>query len=126
MPEQATPKPETADDQSVEQKQEASVSKRIDELQDLGMQSDPAALDIILSQINDAELQIREAAVSAAVQFGSRDAIPRLEEALARTDNPKDKATLDKAIEFLKLPTLTEALSQTNPPPGTIPVVTKP
>ena len=101
--------------------QEAAVAKRIDELLDLGMENDPAALDAILSEINNPEPRIREAAVGAAVQFGSRDALPKLEEALGRADDPKEKSTLLEAIEFLKLPTLTEALSQSNQPAGFAP-----
>ena len=70
----------------------------------------------ILSELNNRDPSIREAAVDAAVQFGSRDAIPRLMEAAARTDAPEEKSAILEAIEFLKLPTLPEALGQTNQP----------
>jgi HEAT repeat protein len=95
-----------------EAKQEAYVIKRVDELQDLGMENDSESLDTILSELNNRDPRIREAAVDAVVQFGSRDAIPKLEDAAAQTENPKEKAAILDAIEFLKLPTLTEALGQ--------------
>jgi HEAT repeat protein len=126
LPDQAPPVSEAATDDTPEEKKEAYVAKRMDELQDLGMESDPAAVDAIISELNNPEPRIREAAVSAAVQFGSRDAIPRMENALARIDDPKEKVALQEAIEFLKLPTLTEALSQTNQSPGTATVGVKP
>jgi hypothetical protein len=50
--------------------------------------------------------------VEAAVQFGSRDAIPRLQKAVAQAEDPKEKSAILDAIEFLKLPTLAEALGQ--------------
>jgi len=57
-------------------KQEAYAAKRVVELQDLGMEDDPASLETILSELANRDPSIREAAVQAAVQFGSRDAIP--------------------------------------------------
>jgi HEAT repeat protein len=95
-----------------EAKQEAYVAKRIEELQDLGMENDSDSLDTILSELTNRDPRIREAAVDAAVQFGSRDAIPKLEDAAAQTEDAKEKAAILDAIEFLKLPTLTEAIGQ--------------
>ena len=95
-----------------EAKEEAYVAGRVVELQDLGMEDDPASLETILSELNNRNPSIREAAVQAAVQFGSRDAIPRLQDAAAKADDPEEKADILEAIEFLKLPTLSEALNQ--------------
>ncbi len=99
-----------------EAQQEAYAARRVVELQDLGMEDDSASLDAILSELNNRDPSIRQAAVEAAVQFGSRDAIPRLTEAAAQTDDPKEKSAIVEAIEFLKLPTLTEALGQQSQP----------
>jgi len=96
--------------------QEAYVAKRVVELQDLGMENDPASLDTILSELNNSDPGIRQAAVEAAVQFGSRDAIPRLMDAAAQTDDLQEKSAILAAIEFLKLPTLSEALAQETQP----------
>ena len=95
-----------------ESKQQAYVAKRVVELQDLGMEDDSASLETILSELENGDPSIRQAAVDAAVQFGSRDALPRLRQAAARADDPKEKSAILEAIEFLSLPTLTEALGQ--------------
>jgi hypothetical protein len=97
-----------------EAKHEAYVAKRVAELQDLGMENDAASLDTILSELDNADPSIRQAAVDAAVQFGSRDAIPRLLAAASQASEPKEKSAILDAIEFLKMPTLTEALAQKN------------
>jgi len=97
-----------------EAKQEAYVAKRVGELQDLGMENDSASLDTILAELGNGDPSIRQAAVDAAVQFGSRDAIPRLMTAAAQAADPKEKSTILDAVEFLNLPTLAEALAQKN------------
>jgi hypothetical protein len=103
--------PETPD-----AKQEAYIATRVAELQDLGMENDSASLDTILSELNNRNPGIRKAAVAAAVQFGSRDAIPKLTDAATQTDDSEEKSAILEAINFLKLPTLTEALAQKNKP----------
>ena len=97
-----------------EAKQEAYVAKRVGELQDLGMENDSASLDTILAELENGDPSIRQAAVDAAVQFGSRDAIPRLMTAAAQAADPKEKSTILDAVEFLNMPTLAEALAQKN------------
>jgi HEAT repeat protein len=96
------------------EKHEAYVTARIAELMDLGMDDQRSSLDTILSELNNRDPRIREAAVEAAIQFGSRDAIPVLIDAAAQTDDTKEKAALLDAAEFLKLPTLSEVTAQKN------------
>jgi hypothetical protein len=48
------------------------------------------------------EAKIREAAVTAAVQFKSAAAISALEDAYSRTDEPEEKLSIRKAMEFLQ------------------------
>jgi hypothetical protein len=48
------------------------------------------------------------------MQVRSRDAIPRLFEAAEQTDDPREKVAIADAIEFLKLPTLGEAMGTNN------------
>jgi hypothetical protein len=91
-----------------ETNQQAYVAARIGQLQELAMEDDPESLDVILSELINRDPEIRKAAVEAAVQFGSRDAISKLEEASLQTDDPKERAAIVEAIEFLKLPSLTE------------------
>jgi hypothetical protein len=122
-PERAADRPNaTASDlakgtpETPEAQKEAYVAKRVAELQDLGMEDDSESLNAILSELNNEEPDILEAAVEAAVQFGSREAIPRLTEAAAQASDPKEKSAILEAVEFLKLPTLAEALAPTNQP----------
>ena len=93
-----------------EQRQDAYVASRAAELMELAMNEDTASLTTILSELGNRDPRVRKAAVDAAVQFHSRDAIPALEEAVSQTDDARERVAILEAIEFLKLPTLTEAL----------------
>ncbi len=100
-----------------EAEHEAYVAKRVAELQDLGMENDSASLDTILSELGNADPSIRQAAIDAAVQFGSREAIPKLTTAAAQAADPKEQSAILDAVEFLKMPTLAEALAPKNSSP---------
>jgi hypothetical protein len=80
------------------------IEQRVGELMDLGMSDDAQALKTILSEVTNPEAEIRKAAIEASKQFGSTNAIPALQEAIANTDSIEDKQDLREAIEFLKLP----------------------
>jgi hypothetical protein len=97
---------------ATEEAHQAYVEKRSAELMDIAMTDDRANLDIILSEVSNRDPEIRKAALEAAIQFGSRDAIPKLADAVSQTDDPNEKAALTDAIEFLKLPSLTEIRAQ--------------
>jgi hypothetical protein len=84
------------------------IEQRVAELMDLAMNDDAESLHTILTELNNPDAEIRSAAIEAAKQFGSLDAIPRLTEAISQTSDTADKAALQQAIEFLKLPSLTE------------------
>jgi len=88
---------------------------RIGELNNLAMTDDPNALATIESEFDNRNPKIQEAAVAAAVQFGSRDAIPALEAACGHLDDPEQKLRVQQAIDFLKLPTAAEAATGTVP-----------
>ena len=102
---------------AAEDAHQAFVEKRTAELMDIAMTDDRANLDIILSELNNRDPEIRKAALEAAIQFGSRDAIPKLADAVSQTDDPNEKAALTDAIEFLKLPSLTEIHAQSSSQP---------
>jgi HEAT repeat protein len=89
-----------------------SISKRAEELSRLAMQSDPGSLATILSALDDPEPQIRSAALQASIQFGSRDAIPKLAEEAANAEDPQTRRAFEQAVEYLKLPSLTEVLAE--------------
>jgi hypothetical protein len=85
-----------------EESHEEYISRRTAELMDLAMSDDPASLQSILSELNNPEAEIRDAAVMAAVQFKTAEAIPALQDAYTRTDEPEEKISIRKAIEFLE------------------------
>jgi hypothetical protein len=87
---------------------EVYVANRVTELEKLGMTDDPNSLAEIESEFDNRDPRIQKAAVAAAVQFGSRDAIPALQEAYQHLDDPGQKVNIQKAIDFLKLPSLGE------------------
>jgi HEAT repeats len=99
---------------ATEEARQAYVEKRAAELMDIAMTDDRTNLDTILSELSNRDPEIRKAALEAAIQFGSRDAIPKLADAVSQTDDPNEKAALADAIEFLKLPSLTEIRAQSS------------
>jgi hypothetical protein len=101
---------------------QAYVDQRSAQLMDLAMTDDRGNLDTILSELSNRDPEIRKAALEATIQFGSRDAIPKLADAASQTDDPNEKAALADAIEFLKLPSLTEISSQSPRPAASQPV----
>jgi hypothetical protein len=78
--------------------------QRTAELNQLAASDDPANLQTILSELNNPDPVIRKAALRATVDFGSRDAIPALSNAMASVDDPQEKVDIIKAINFLQLP----------------------
>jgi len=101
-----------ANTEAPEARHKAYVASRLTEMQGLSMREDAGSLDTILSELCNRDPEIRAGALEAAIQFGSRDAIPKLIDAASQTDDPKEKAALDEAVEFLKLPSLREVLAE--------------
>lgn len=85
---------------------EEYVQKRTEELTELGMNNDPDSLRTIVSELENHDTEIRHAALSAAVQFGSQDALPALRQELDWVSDPQEKVDIQKAIDFLQLPSL--------------------
>ena len=80
------------------------VTQRKAELLQMGMTDDPAALKTILSELNNQDPEIRKTALTAAIDFGSKDAIPALKNQLDLTEDFREKMEIQKAIDFLELP----------------------
>jgi|ERR1041385_5986730 hypothetical protein len=93
------------------EREQTDATVRAAELMELALNNDSASLKIILAELGNPNRAIRNAALQAAVQFGSRDAIPSLRQATAQVDDSDEKAELLQAIEFLKLPSLSEAMA---------------
>jgi hypothetical protein len=99
-------KARTAKGQLLEDRHRDAVENRTSELMELAMGDDTNDLHTILSELNNADPEIRQAALDATIQFGSTNAIPALESAALWNENAEEKQQIADAIEFLKLPQL--------------------
>jgi hypothetical protein len=81
------------------------VSERKAELSQMGVSRNPAALHSILTDLHNADPDIRQSALAATMDYGSQDAIPALKNEMAWAEDPEEKAAIQKAIKFLELPT---------------------
>jgi hypothetical protein len=90
----------------------AYVKEHLATLSKLQSNDDAESLQTILCDLTNSEKTVRLAAIQATIQFGSRDAIPVLNNVAARTADPAEKTKLLDAAEYLALPTLTEIRQQ--------------
>ena len=84
-----------------------AIKAEEDRLSTLEWNNDPASLSNILADLNSPEKEIRMAAISAAVQFNSTDAIPVLRATAANDADADEKTALLKAADYLSLPEIT-------------------
>jgi hypothetical protein len=77
----------------------------------LAMKNDAISRDAILAELQNPEKELREAALSAAIEFNDRSVLPRLQEIADQTSDSGEKAKILEAIEYIKLPSLTERLA---------------
>ena len=84
----------------------AAIDAELARLHELFVSGDPAALPLILADLNNPEKEIRDAAMEAAKQFGSKDAIPALKAAADHTEDLAEKIALLQAAEFLTVPAM--------------------
>jgi len=85
-----------------------AIERQIESLTDASAKSDSKSFQLIVNALNDPQAEIRQTAVEAAIQFGSRDAIPFLKEAAANIEDAREKVKILDAIEFLELPSFSE------------------
>jgi hypothetical protein len=88
------------------EQRQAAIDAETDRLQEWSMNDDPASLSNILADLTNSEKEIRDAAIEAAKQFGSTNAIPTLKAVAANTTDPEEQIALLEAANFLSLPTL--------------------
>lgn len=88
------------------EQREAAIDAETDRLQDWSMNDDPVSLSNILADLTSPEKEIREAAIEAAKQFDSTNAIPTLKAVAANTTDTEEQIALLEAANFLSLPTL--------------------
>ncbi|RYD23187.1 MAG: hypothetical protein EOP88_05205 [Verrucomicrobiaceae bacterium] len=80
------------------------ADQRAEELEKLSWFEDAASLHKILAELYSPLPEVRAAALAATRAFGSKDALPYLEQAENGTSDPLERKTLADAIEYLKLP----------------------
>ena len=115
QPEQQSPAPNSTQPKNEAGEEEIRTEKvrqRIAELNDLAMNNDTNSLNTILSELTNPDVEIRKGALEAVIQFADRAAIPRLQEIADHTEDNTEKGALLEAIEYLKLPSLTEHLRE--------------
>jgi hypothetical protein len=109
------PVPAVTNTLTPEQRQVA-IDTETDRLQQWSMSDDPASLSNILADLTNSEKEVREAAIEAAKQFGSINAIPTLKDMAANDEDPEEKAALLEAADYLALPSFTFGGSGTGTP----------
>jgi hypothetical protein len=98
------------------EQREAAIDAEMDRLQQWSMNDDPASLSNILADLTNSEKEIRDAAIEAAKQFGSTNAIPTLKAVAANTTDPEEQIDLLEAADFLSLPSINFGRSTTPTP----------
>ncbi|MGO9587004.1 MAG: HEAT repeat domain-containing protein [Limisphaerales bacterium] len=93
----------------------AAINAETDRLQEWSMNDDPASLSNILAALTSPEKEVRQAAIVAAEQFDSTNAIPILNNLAANDADPEEKAALLDAAHFISLPSLFDGGQSTTP-----------
>jgi hypothetical protein len=88
------------------EQRQAAIDAETDRLQEWSMNDDPASLSNILADLTSSDKEIRDAAIEAAKQFGSTNAIPTLKAAAENTDDLQEKIAYLEAADFLSLPSM--------------------
>ena len=101
------PAPVATNTLTPEQREEA-INAETDRLQQWAMNNDPASLSAILADLTNPEKEVRTAAIEAAEQYGSTNAIPILNNVAAKDEDAEEKAALLEAAHFLSLPSIFE------------------
>ncbi len=86
------------------EEQQAANDAEIDRLQDWSENNDPQSLSNILADLASPQEDVREAAIEAAKQFGSTNAIPALKMAAMNSTDSDEQIKLLQAANFLSLP----------------------
>jgi len=95
---------------------QAAVEAEVERLHDLSANNDAASLAAILSELTSPDKAVRLAAIEAAKQFGSVDAIPTLTADAAAAQSPEEQTAMLEAANILSLPDMTLDGSGTGTP----------
>jgi len=89
-----------------DEQRQTAIDAETDRLQQWSMNDDTASLSNILADLTNSEKEIRGAAIEAAKQFGSTNAIPALKAAAEGTGDVQEKIAYLEAADFLSLPSM--------------------
>lgn len=89
------------------EERQAFVEARVERLEQMSLDNDPAALSEILAALASPDKEVREAAIDAAKELGDTNAIPALKSAAENTENVQEKIAFLEAMDFLSLPPMT-------------------
>lgn len=101
-----------ADPAEQDDAQEALLAARLEQWRLLVVRTDDASLETLVSELMNPDREVRAAVLDLITQSGNRAAIPKLEALAARLEDPAAQREVLDAVDFLKLPTLTELLNQ--------------
>ncbi len=91
------------------EERQAAIDAEIDRLLDWARNNDPQSLSNILADLNNPDKDVREAAIEAAKQFGSTNAIPALKAAAMNSTDTDEQMDMLEAASFLALPSINDS-----------------
>jgi len=77
-------------------------------LLELALSEEAGALDFLLDELRRPDPSQRQLVLRAVIEFGSREAVPALQELAKETTSPEERTRLLEAADYLALPTLAE------------------
>jgi hypothetical protein len=77
-------------------------------LSEIAGSGEPGALEFLVDELSRAHGEQQSKLLQAVIDFGSRDAIPKLLALAETSDDPEQAAALVEAADYLALPTLKE------------------
>ena len=98
-----------------DEQRQAAIDAETDRLQQWSMNDDQSSLSNILADLTSPEKEVRKAAIEAAEQFGSTNAIPTLKALAANTTDTEEQIALLEAANFLSLPSIFDGANSTTP-----------
>jgi len=66
--------------------------------------ANPQVVEEVREQLLHSDVEVRKAAVETLIHLHDRGAIPKLKEALAKVEDPREKVGIMDAIEYLEIP----------------------
>jgi hypothetical protein len=102
---------------------ESAIQQELKDIHGAMLETGPRTLPILCEKLGSDERRIRHSALTNLVVLADREALPALTNAMNRVIDADERAEIEKAIEFLQLPTYDELVANgALPPPGKSPM----